>query len=333
VYMSNAHVRDRSGAVRGSRPHGRASAATLAALSVIATGSVVLATPSVAHAAPVELVNYGQSIVTRPPIVGPVVPPASGPARGTSISLTVDKATILDGQSIVFSGALTRRKKGTPLPNQAVRLEENTGGEWKTVASALAAADGTVTFTIKPTTSARYRLSYAGIQTLQPTGSPEQTITVKKPPPPPPPPPSRTASAAPNRSSSSSAGSAIGANGNPGSATGQAIVAAAAALSGSPYRYGAAGPNAFDCSGLVKYVFAQFGISLPHNAHAQMSYGRPVSQADAAPGDLVFFLDGGYAYHVGIYAGGNMMYDAPNSGSTVGKHTIWTSNVVFRRLV
>ena len=125
----------------------------------------------------------------------------------------------------------------------------------------------------------------------------------------------------------------IGSTGGSGSATGQAIVAAAAAESGKPYSYGAAGPNAFDCSGLVQYVLAQFGISLPHNAQAQMGYGTPVSAAEAVPGDLIFFLDGGYAYHVGIYAGGNQMYDAPNSGSTVGQHTIWTSNVAFRRLV
>ncbi|MBX6722528.1 MAG: C40 family peptidase [Dactylosporangium sp.] len=330
MYISIAHGADRSGAARGLRPNGRTSAATLAALSVLATGGVVLATPGVAHAAPAEAVQDGQSIVVRPAIVGPVVPPTDAPARGTRVTLTVDKATILDGQSIVFNGTLTLRKKGTPLTNQALRLEANTGGEWKTVASALAAADGTVTFTVKPTTSTKYRLAYAGVQTLRASVSVEQVITVKKPLPPPPP-PTRSV-AAPSRSSSS-AGLAIGANGNPGSATGQAIVAAAAAQSGKPYSYGSAGPNAFDCSGLVKYVFAQFGISLPHNAHAQMSYGRPVSAAEAAPGDLVFFLDGGYAYHVGIYAGGNTMYDAPNSGSTVGKHTIWTSNVVFRRLV
>ena len=62
-------------------------------------------------------------------------------------------------------------------------------------------------------------------------------------------------------------------------------------------------------------------------------YGTSVSAANAAPGDLIFFLDGGYAYHVGIYAGGNQMIDAPNSGSTVGRHTIWSTNVAFRRLV
>src|SRR5690606_20059070 len=107
VYINVAHGADRSGAARGLRPHGRTGAATLAALSVLATGSVVLATPGVAHAAPVDAVQDGQSIVALPPVVGPVLAPANAPARGTSVTLTVDKAAILDGQSIVFNGTLT----------------------------------------------------------------------------------------------------------------------------------------------------------------------------------------------------------------------------------
>ncbi len=111
------------------------------------------------------------------------------------------------------------------------------------------------------------------------------------------------------------------------------MVAAAAAQSGKPYVFGASGPNAFDCSGLTMFVYAQFGVRLPHLADSQKNFGTPVSAADAAPGDLMIFLNGGYGYHAGIYAGGGMMYDAPNAGSTVGRHTIWSTNVIFRRLV
>lgn len=313
----------------------RPSAAALAAVSVIATGGVVLATPGVAHAASADFVQLGQ---TAPVAVtrfahGPVVHLTKAPDRGTRTTLVVDKASVLIGQSIVFSGSLSLGKLGKPLTNYSLRLESSAGGEWKTVAHALASADGSVTFTVKPSTSARYRLAYAGVHTLSPSTSPEQSITVKLPPPPPPPPVVRRPSTASPGGTTSGGASGIGTNGTAGSATGQQIVAAAAAQSGKPYVYATSGPNSFDCSGLVKYVFAQFGISLPHNANSQMGYGRAVSAADAAPGDLVFFLDGGYAYHVGIYAGGNQMYDAPNSGSTVGKHTIWTSNIVFRRIV
>ncbi len=242
----------------------------------------------------------------------------------------MDGSSVLKGQSIVLTGQLLIGKVAEPLAKQAVRLEESTTGGWKTVGEAIASADGTITFTVAPTESAKYRLAYAGVAAYRASISPEQAISVKLPPPPP------VVRAAPSSSSGNWAPagvSTIGSNGQAGSATGSAIVAAAAAHSGKPYSYGAGGPDAFDCSGLTQYVFAQFGISLPHNAHAQMGYGTPVSAADAAPGDLVFFLDGGYAYHVGIYAGGNQMVDAPNSESTVGYHTIWTTNVAFRRIV
>jgi cell wall-associated NlpC family hydrolase len=304
----------------------------LAALSVIATGGVVLVTPGIGHASTsISLVQSGQVAAAKRLPSGPALPATNAPARGTLATLAVDNAAVLSGQSIVFTGALTLRKRGAPLVNQPVRLEASTGGEWKTVGHALASADGSVSFTVKPTVSTKYRLAYAGVRTLRASVSPEHAIAVKQPPPPPRPVTVRSTSSS---GSWAPAGvSSIGSSGQAGSATGQAIVAAAAAQSGKPYRYATAGPNSFDCSGLVKYVFGQFGISLPHNAHALLGYGTSVSAANAAPGDLIFFLDGGYAYHVGIYAGGNQMIDAPNSGSTVGRHTIWSTNVAFRRLV
>ena len=58
---------------------------------------------------------------------------------------------------------------------------------------------------------------------------------------------------------------------------------------GKPYRWGAVGPNAFDCSGLVKWSFGQAGRSLPRTSRAQAGAGTPVSRANLQPGDLVFF--------------------------------------------
>lgn len=189
-----------------------------------------------------------------------------------------------------------------------------------------------MSFAVTPSTTATYRLSYRGVRPLGASVSTEQTVTVK----PPPPPPAVRATTAPSTTSGwAPAGvSTIGSAAIPASAVGAAVVQAAAALSGKPYIFGASGPNAFDCSGFTMYVFAQFGISLPHFADAQMNYGTPVSAAEAAPGDLIAFVDGtGYSGHIGIYAGGAMMYDAPNSSTTVGLHQIYSSNVVFRRLV
>jgi len=81
---------------------------------------------------------------------------------------------------------------------------------------------------------------------------------------------------------------------------------------GVPYVYGGASPSGFDCSGLVMYVYAQLGISLPHYTVAQWNATQPISSP--APGDLVFFNGLG---HVGIYIGGGRFVDAPHTGSVV----------------
>jgi cell wall-associated NlpC family hydrolase len=88
---------------------------------------------------------------------------------------------------------------------------------------------------------------------------------------------------------------------------------------GVPYLWGGATPAGFDCSGLVMYVFAKLGVSLPHYAAAQYQLGVPVARSDLQPGDLVFFngLD-----HVGIWLGGNQFVDAPQTGDVVKIETM-----------
>jgi len=111
---------------------------------------------------------------------------------------------------------------------------------------------------------------------------------------------------------------------------GDQIIALASQEAGDPYVYGAAGPDAFDCSGFTQYVFAQIGISLPHSSSAQAGLVQQVS--DPQPGDLVFFTGSGGVYHVGIYAGDNTVWHAPNSGSVVSQEPIWTSSVFYGRV-
>ena len=104
---------------------------------------------------------------------------------------------------------------------------------------------------------------------------------------------------------------------------------------GDPYQYGAAGPSRFDCSGLVMYVF-QHAIdrSLPHSADAQMHRANRIHRSHARRGDLVFQVDsGGYAYHVGIYAGHGYMWDAPHSGARVHKHKMYHARWRYGRLI
>ena len=100
----------------------------------------------------------------------------------------------------------------------------------------------------------------------------------------------------------------------PSSTLGGQAVAIAEQYLGVPYVWGGASPSGFDCSGLVMYVYAQLGVSLPHNAAAQYSVLPHVPTSDLEPGDLVFFYGFG---HVGIYIGGGMMIHAPHTGTVV----------------
>ncbi|WP_258068479.1 C40 family peptidase [Rathayibacter sp. AY1E2] len=96
---------------------------------------------------------------------------------------------------------------------------------------------------------------------------------------------------------------------------------------GVPYVFGGADPSGFDCSGFVMYVFAQYGISMPHSAAGQGAMGTPVSLADAQPGDLVI-MDG----HDGFYAGNGNILHAPYEGASVRVQPLWTSDYRIVRI-
>jgi cell wall-associated NlpC family hydrolase len=88
---------------------------------------------------------------------------------------------------------------------------------------------------------------------------------------------------------------------------------------GVPYVWGGSTPSGFDCSGLVMYVYAQLGVTLPHFAAAQYGLGTPVDRSQLQPGDLVFFDS---LNHVGIWLGGNQFVDAPQTGDVVKIETL-----------
>jgi cell wall-associated NlpC family hydrolase len=100
-----------------------------------------------------------------------------------------------------------------------------------------------------------------------------------------------------------------------GTAKGRIAVEFALAQVGKPYVFGAAGPDAYDCSGLTMAAWAAAGVSLPHSAADQYNYGTHVPLSDLSPGDLIFMYSP--IGHVTIYIGDGMMVSAPTEGENV----------------
>ncbi len=98
---------------------------------------------------------------------------------------------------------------------------------------------------------------------------------------------------------------------------------------GQPYVWGAAGPDRFDCSGLVKYSYSKFDLATPRVSQDQFTAARRITAARAVPGDLVFSYDGvGDVYHVGIYTGPGMTVAAIDEDRGVDNQPIWDPSMV-----
>ena len=106
----------------------------------------------------------------------------------------------------------------------------------------------------------------------------------------------------------------------------------AASKKGSPYKWGATGPNRFDCSGLTLYSYKKAGKKLPRTAAQQYNKTRHISASNRKAGDLVFFHSGSNVYHVGIYAGKGKIWHSPKSGDVVKLQKIWTRSVWYGRV-
>ena len=122
---------------------------------------------------------------------------------------------------------------------------------------------------------------------------------------------------------------------------GRAIAEFALGFRGVPYRMGGSDPGGFDCSGLVQYVFAQYGIAVPRVVEQQFEVGSKIKPKNLRPGDLIFF-DTNHdrhapASHVAIALGGDSFVHAPNSSGVVRVETLassyWGSRYIGARRI
>lgn len=121
-----------------------------------------------------------------------------------------------------------------------------------------------------------------------------------------------------------------------GGGNGSKVIEYANTLLGCPYVYGATGPNTFDCSGLVYYVFKMTGTysGARTTAAGYKAIATPIAASDVQPGDLVFFTNASGTHHIGIYIGNGQMIHAPKTGDVVKVSQVWrnTDTITYGRL-
>ena len=242
----------------------------------------------------------GQLVATPAASAATPVVQAAAAAKVTPKITNSAGRTIVRGKTVTVTAKLINPKTGKVVTKGSVRLQALRGGKWYTWTAKHVSTKGTVSLVGKPGVTTWFRTQYTGASGLGWATSKGVKITVKAP--------------AQNK--------------------GAKILSEAKRHKGALYKFGASGPSRFDCSGFTKYVYKKaVGKSLPHKANSQQKYGKSVSKSNKKAGDLIVFRSGSYGTHVGIYAGGGYMYDSPHTGARVGKHKIYGSNYVVRRLV
>lgn len=213
-----------------------------------------------------------------------------------AIKLTASTTKLAWGSAVTLTARVNDPATGAAVTGGNVQFQAWRNGGWKTWQTK-AVSNGTASYRATPYVTGSFRLKYTGL-----SGKYISTAT-----------PSTRVNVVASRAK---------------------VLAEARKHVGKSYRYGASGPGSFDCSGFTMYVYRNSaGIKLPHKANSQQKYGKAVAKSSAQPGDLIVIRSGSYGYHVGVYAGGGYFYDSPKPGAKVGKHKIWTSSYVVRRLV
>ncbi len=245
--------------------------------------------------APPRLRRLGVAAATSAAASGMITfPGTAGAAVATDQTLDTGRATVPAGEVVTFTGALT--SGGAPLAHQPVDLVERDGAgdPWRTVSTATTDATGQVWVPQEVRDDGEWRFVYRGGPVLDSAASRAVPIEVRDP-------------------------------------LGQRVVEEAASHEGTPYEYGADGPDAFDCSGFTSYVYEQFGVELPRTSQAQRDATEQIPQGEEQPGDLIFLDDGGEVHHVAIYAGDGKVWTAPQPGESVQLDDISDSDYTVGR--
>ena len=221
----------------------------------------------------------------------------AGPTVTPRVTEKVSRTTFRVGSLVKVTARVIDPRTGKGVKSGTVRLQYRKAGAWKTWKKARISPSGGITFRTYPGSSLTLRSKYTGNTVIRARNSNLVRVRAIAP------------------------------------AKGARILAEAKRHTGALYKYAAAGPSRFDCSGFTMYVYKKaIGKKLPHKANTQQKYGKAVSKGSKQIGDLIIFRSGSYGYHAGIYAGGGYMYDSPHSGARVGKHKMFSSNYVVRRL-
>jgi cell wall-associated NlpC family hydrolase len=212
------------------------------------------------------------------------------------VTESVNTHSVNWGSKVKVTAKVINPATGKAVTGGYIRLQAYRKGAWHTWQTKKLTKSGTASFASKPLVTGSYRSYYTGTAGYKVKASGSIKVTVR--------------------------------------ADGAKILAEAKKHKGALYKYAAAGPSRFDCSGFTKYVYKKAaGKSLPHKANSQQKYGKAVAKSNKKVGDLIIFRSGSYGYHAAVYAGGGYMYDSPHTGARVGKHKIYSGSYVVRRLV
>jgi peptidoglycan DL-endopeptidase CwlO len=196
----------------------------------------------------------------------PVVTAATAKAS-SKITETTSTRTLPWGSTVRITARVINPKTGKAVTSGMVRIQIQSGRSWKYAGKLALGRSGAVTFLGKPKGATTYRTVYGGSGSFNPATSNRIQVRVV--------------------------------------ASGAKVLAEARKHKGALYKYGAAGPRRFDCSGFTMYVYRKAaGKKLPHKANSQQRYGKAISKSRKRIGDLIIFRSGSYGYHAAIYAGG-----------------------------